>query len=73
MKWLLLAAALISLGCYLTTAYEPCVCIAERRDGVLVIAASDTTFIGSVECKIWRALSDSTKCWDENGDALACP
>lgn len=72
MTRLSLAVALLFVAaCYLSNVYEPAICIQERVDTVLVI--NDAYYTKYYECEVWRALSDSTKCFANDGEKIPCP
>ncbi len=67
-----LALLLALTGCYFPTAYEPAICTDERWDTLGVIVEGQTYYVRPT-CLTWRALSDSTKCWDANSQRVRCP
>lgn len=73
MRLLLLLVA--CTGCY-TVVYEPTVCRREGMDtvGVVTVDGVTTAVITRTRCAVWQAFSDSTKCWNADGDRLgSCP
>lgn len=67
-----LVGLLILAACYLTTAYEPALCTEERMDTIGVWVEGQPYYV-QPQCEIWRALSDSTKCWTNDGVKVRCP
>jgi hypothetical protein len=63
MRLLALLALLLLSGCYLRTLFEPAICESYR-----VTPVNDSTVY--IACEAWRALSDSTKRWDNDGRRL---
>ena len=59
-------------GCYFPTAYEPTICTDERMDTVGVWIEGQPYYV-QPRCNTWRALSDSTKCWTNDGKRVDCP
>jgi hypothetical protein len=59
-------------GCYLPTAYEPAICTDERMDTVGIWVEGQPYYV-QPRCEIWRALSDSTKCWTNERERIVCP
>jgi len=65
--------SLLLLGCT-TVVYEPTICVEERVDtvGVVTVNGVVTNVVTYTTCARWRAWSDSTKCWTNDGLRTAC-
>ena len=65
------SAVLILFLCGCTeTLYAPAICADEAIDTVAII--DNSQYVTYHECERWRALSDSTKCWTNDGEWVHC-
>jgi len=72
--WLLLLALALLSACYLVTEYHPAECAGERVDTVAVLLVGSSTHVVTEHtCTTWRAITDTTKCWDRAADPVPCP
>jgi hypothetical protein len=55
--------------------YEPTVCRKEDVDTLGVVLDEQNNVTGYIiarTCTLWQAYSDSTKCWDMEGERTPC-
>lgn len=78
-KWGLVVLLAAGMACQIKTLFEPAVCILGDTDtvGYVVRWAEDGTAdtvqrILWQECDTWQAMSDSTKCWNNETERVPC-
>ena len=67
-----IAALILLAGCYVRTLHEPALCAAERLDTVTVVLVNNQppVVVTQETCTLWVAFSDSTVCWNGDGERL---
>ena len=69
-------ALLLLSGCYVRTLHAPALCGDVRIDTVSTIFLNGQAagVVTQETCLVWVAFSDSTQCWNRDGERLAqCP